>query len=98
MEVVYKNKNVYTEISGTIDEVGDSVAINRLRHQYAKDLMRAFAYFPGVKEKTMFGTDYAGERPPLNQFEPYVALVKSLFSKKEQENVFTKTAQKIFFD
>lgn len=96
-QIVNKNKNVYTEISGTIDEVGDDAAIKRLRDQYARDLGRVFAYFPSVKRKVMFGTDYVGEHPPLNQFDPYVNVAEKLFSLRERTQIFTKTAERLFF-
>lgn len=95
--VVSKNDNVYTEISGTIDEVGPAGKIKALVEQYADDLKRAFTYYPNVRKKTMFGTDYGGEDIPLNQFEPYIELVKEVFSSEEQENVFSGLAKKVFF-
>lgn len=94
--VVSKNKNVFTDVSGTIDDCSKS-EMSALLKQYIADLKRAFAYYPDVKRKTMFGTDYGGEHTPLNQIQPYIDLVKSVFSKKEQENVFHKLAEKVYF-
>ncbi len=95
--VVSKNENVYTEISGTIDKPDTNKDAENLLSQYAKDLQRVFNYFPNVKSKTMFGTDYGGEYTPLNQIEPYIELVERVFSKNEQENLFNKLAEGLFF-
>ena len=65
-------------------------------NQYIKDLQRIFNYFPNVKAKTMFGTDYSGEDTPLNEIEPYIKLVESIFTKEEQESVFYKLAEKVY--
>lgn len=95
--IVSKNKNVYTDISGTIDnDYSSSKEQKILFNQYLNDLRRVFAYFPDVKEKVMFGTDYAGEKTPLNEIELYISLVKKLFNKKEQDSVFYKLATKLF--
>ncbi|MEE9214298.1 MAG: amidohydrolase family protein [Thermodesulfobacteriota bacterium] len=95
--IVSKNENVYTEISGTIDKPDSNKESENLLNQYAKDLQRVFSYFPEVKAKTMFGTDYGGEHTPLNQVEPYIELVERVFLKSEQENVFHKLAEDLFF-
>ncbi len=96
--IVSKNKNVYTDISGTIDN--DSYSLGekkKLFNQYVKDLLRVFAYFPDVKKKVMFGTDYSGENTPLSEIKPYIKFVEHVFSKKEQNSVFYQLANKLFF-
>lgn len=95
--VVSKNKNVYTEISGTIDRPDTPGEAESLFGQYVADLNRAFAYFPDAKSKTMFGTDYCGEKTPLNQVEPYIHLVEKIWSKNECGKVFHELADKLFF-
>jgi len=90
--VVSKNKNVYTDISGTLDSPRKD-----LLNQYIKDLTRVFAYSPIVKEKIMFGTDYSGENTPLKEIDNYIKIVKRVFSPEEQKNVFYKLAEKLFF-
>ena len=95
--VVSKNKNVFTDISGTIDEIGPKKAIGVLFSQYVNDLKRAFAYFPDVKAKTMFGTDYSGEKTTLNQVGPYIRLVENVWSKNERGRIFHDLAEKLFF-
>lgn len=95
--VVSKNRNVYTEISGTLDARDTSAAMRTAISQYAKDLERVYAYFPDVRKKTMFGTDYSGEATPLNQFHAYVKLVETVFAKSERARVFYDLAQSLFF-
>lgn len=90
--VVSKRKNVYTDISGTIDS-----SDVRLLNQYCTDLIRAFTYFPDAKRKVMFGTDYCSEHISLNQFDPYVRVVERVFAPDEQESVFSATAERLFF-
>jgi len=95
--VVAKNSNVYTDISGTIDNTGDQEAVEPLTQQYIKDLQLVFNYYPGVKYKTMFGTDYLGEDTPLNQVEPYINVINSLMNPEQQLYAFQKLAQEIYF-
>lgn len=54
-------------------------------------------YFPNIKSKIMFGTDYGGEDTPLREINPYINLVKKVFSKKEQDSVFYQLAEKVYF-
>ena len=95
--IVSKNKNVFTEISGTLVECDSKKEAKNMLNQYSKDLERVFNYFSDIKSRIMFGTDYGGEDVPLNQIEPYVKLVKKLFNKKEQDSVFYKLAEKVYF-
>lgn len=94
---VSKNENVFTDISGTIDRPFEHQNGKDLLNQYIRDLNRAFAYFPNIKNKVLFGTDYGGESTPLNQIEPYIKLVHTVFSKKERDFVFFKLAERLFF-
>ncbi|MFH1030257.1 MAG: amidohydrolase family protein [bacterium] len=95
--IVSKNKNVYTDISGTIDETKTrKESRNRIKY-YAKDLERVFGYFPNIKSKVMSGTDFIGNDTPLNLVEPYMKVAEEVFSKKEQESVFYKLAEELFF-
>lgn len=96
--VVSKNPNVYVDISGTIDNHGSDKEVENLTKQYAGDLQRVYTYFPNIKNKTLFGTDYSGESTPLNQVEPYIKVVEKIFSKTEQEEVFSSLAKKLFFN
>jgi uncharacterized protein len=96
-EIAYKNKNVFTDISGTIEDSANLKNASDLLEQYIVDLRRVYAYYPDVKMKTMFGTDYCGENEPLNQVIPYIKLVERLFNEEERGNVFCDLAEKLFF-
>lgn len=95
--IAAKHDNVYTEISGTIVGFASEENNQKLLRQYADDLRRVYAYFPILKEKTMFGTDFSGEHTPLNQVTPYIELVERVFSEKEQPRVFHQLADELFF-
>lgn len=96
--IVSKNENVYTDISGTInDDLSQKEAVISFK-QYKNDLQRVFNYFPDIKNKIMFGTDYGTETASLNEVELYIKLVKKLFTKKEQELVFSGLAEKLFLE
>jgi len=95
--IVSKNDNVFTDISGTLDETNTKKEAKNMLNQYKQDLARIFNYFPNIKAKVMFGTDFGGENTPLALIDPYIELVKRLFSNKEQESVFYKLAEKVFF-
>jgi len=96
--VVSKNKNVFTDISGTIDASNFKKSAENLLNQYIADLQRVFFYFPDIKNKVMFGTDYIGEDTPLREVISYIKLAKKVFSKDEQGNVFHKLAESLFFE
>ncbi|MBD3360159.1 MAG: amidohydrolase family protein [Candidatus Buchananbacteria bacterium] len=95
--IVSKNDNVYTDISGTIDETSNQKEAVSLLSQYRNDLLRVLNYFPNIKSKIMFGTDYGGEGTPLYQIQPYINLVKQIFTAKEQRTVFYDLAEQIYF-
>jgi uncharacterized protein len=96
--VVSKNKNVYTDVSGTIDDWGISKKeLSNLTGQYIADLKRVFNYYSDIKSKVMFGSDYSGEDTDLKLVKPYIAVIKNIFNKKEQKNAFHGLAEKLFF-
>jgi len=94
--IVSKNDNVYTDISGTLDACASQEEMEDKLNQYSQDLKRVFSYFPDVKGKTMFGTDYSGEDTILNEVNPYIRLVEKIFTKEEQEQVFSKIAETLY--
>ncbi|MCX6760744.1 MAG: amidohydrolase family protein [Candidatus Nealsonbacteria bacterium] len=95
--VIYKNENVFTEISGTIERLSSKEDARDILNQYIKDLSRVFSYYPEVKKKVMFGTDYSGEDTSLCEVAPYIKLVERVFRKDEQKNVFYSLAENLFF-
>lgn len=96
--VVSKNVNVYVDISGTLDNVSSKKDMKLLFNEYKKDLIKISAYFPEIKNKIMFGTDYGGEDTPLDEIDLYIKLIKSIFSKEEQPYTFGGLAKKIFLE
>ncbi|MFC1625416.1 amidohydrolase family protein [Patescibacteria group bacterium] len=96
--VVSKNDNVYSDVSGTLDACGTTEEADNLIEQYVADLKRIIAYFPDLKNKLMFGSDFSGDDTPLNEIEPYIKTVEAVFDKETQEKVFHQTAEKLFFE
>ncbi|MBP9669491.1 MAG: amidohydrolase family protein [Candidatus Pacebacteria bacterium] len=94
--IMSKNKNVFADISGTIDAVGDTAARERLAQRYRDDMQRVVDYYPDISEKLLFGTDFSGEHTHLNEVSPYVELVESIWSREDQERIFSKTAEKLY--
>jgi uncharacterized protein len=95
--VINKNANVYADLSGTIDRPSSDEEGKRLVDYYVADLKRAFAYFPAIKAKVMFGTDYGGEHTALNQVEPYFDVIERVFEPADRTSVFGGLAEKLFF-
>jgi len=88
-EVVYKNENVYADLSGFF--LGRASGIDKnYREMMRRKLLECF-YFCGY-DKIMFGTDY-----PLVSHEFYIKFINSLgFSKKELNKIFFENAIKVF--
>ena len=95
--VVSQHPMVFTDISGTIDACDTQEEISALTHQYITDLKRAFSYFPSVKTKTMFATDYLGDNTVLNQVEPYIKVIKEVFPKTLHDHAFNGLAEELYF-
>lgn len=95
--IVARNPNVYTDISGTIDDCGSARDIKKLTKQYVNDLQRVLTYFPSVKMKILFGTDFVADHLSLNKVQPYCKVIMSLLNKKEQENAFHGLAEQLYF-
>lgn len=86
-EVLYKNPNVYADISGIV--VGDELnsPYGALTRQKIKELV---AYVGS--NKLLYGTDW-----PLCSMSPYLKFAKLLFSTKEdRDKLFYKNAVKLF--
>ncbi len=94
--IVAKNKNVYVDISGTVIDCGSQELNNALLKRYVEDLSRVFDYFPIVRSKTMFGTDYAGEKVELRLFKEYVEVAEQLFAGEERERMLRGLAKELF--
>lgn len=86
-EVLYKNRNVYADISGIF--VGDELntPYGALTRQKIKELV---AYVGS--NKLLYGTDW-----PLCPMSPYIKFAKSLFSTKEdRDKLFYKNTAEVF--
>lgn len=95
--LVSQHTHVYTDISGTIDDCGSEPEIKSLNQQYIADLRRAFQYYPQVKKKTLFATDFLGEYTPLNQVQPYIEVINKTIDQELQDHAFFKLAQQVYF-
>ncbi|MCY9761679.1 amidohydrolase [Paenibacillus alvei] len=90
-EVVYKNRNVYADLSGLL--VGDSRRFARLDEEsplFFQHLRHAIVYCDHY-DKLLFGTDW-----PLAPIGTYIEFVKSIIPEKYQENVFYHNALRVF--
>lgn len=88
-EVVYKNSNMYADLSGLI--VGTEAEINRHRKtRFLNHLLHALDYCDHY-EKLMFGTDW-----PLISTETYIKFVKEIIPVTYHQDVFFDTALKVF--
>jgi predicted TIM-barrel fold metal-dependent hydrolase len=94
--IVSKNKNVYTDISGTITDDITEEESQRLFNQYKSDLLRVLNYFPEIKNKIMFGTDYGSEDVTSREAELFLRLVDDIFDESHRDNVLSGLAQKLF--
>jgi len=85
-EVIYKNKNVYGDLSGFFLDFDDERYIDFVR----KKINEFIAYASG--DKLLFGTDF-----PLADASRYVEFVKSLeIDKDVLDKIFYKNAEKLF--
>lgn len=89
-EVVYKNRNMYADLSGLI--VGDDKTIERLKNSpvFFSHLRHGITYC-GDYTKFLFGTDW-----PLVPIAPYIEFVKDLIPEEYHKDVFYNTALRVF--
>jgi predicted TIM-barrel fold metal-dependent hydrolase len=87
MEVVYKNKNVYTDISGLV--LGDFN--DRFESYMHKQLQEMLVY--GVEpDKVLFGTDW-----PISSMESYLQFMEELkIPPKDKKKIMYENAAKLF--
>ncbi|WP_445493004.1 amidohydrolase family protein [Niallia sp. 03133] len=88
-EVIYKNSNVYADLSGLIvgakkelDQAQEGIFLNHLKHA----LVYSNSY-----HKLLFGTDW-----PLAPLKEYKNFVMNLIPEQYHEDVFYRTALKVF--
>ncbi|MCT8137932.1 amidohydrolase family protein [Anaerobacillus sp. CMMVII] len=89
-EVVYKNSNMYADLSGLI--VGDRQEVKRISNTpHFYDHLRHAITFCDHYEKLLFGTDW-----PLVQVQPYIEFIKTFIPDQYVEDVFYNNALKVF--
>ncbi|SER76700.1 amidohydrolase family protein [Salisediminibacterium halotolerans] len=89
-EVVYKNGNVYADLSGLI--VGDAREVARLNKKaHFFDHFAHALSFCDRYDKLMFGTDW-----PLVPMKPYIDFIQSHLPSEAQDDVFYRTALSVF--
>lgn len=89
-EVIYKNRNVYADISGLI--VGDKKQVSYMMKQklFMNHIKRALVYANDYK-KILYGSDW-----PLVDTKAYIGFVKKLIPKKHYKDVFYNNAKRVF--
>ncbi|MCR8842141.1 amidohydrolase [Paenibacillus sp. SC116] len=89
-EVVYKNRNVFADLSGLM--VGDAAECARLKDSplFFSHLRHAVTYCDHY-EKMLFGTDW-----PLAPIQPYLQFVQELIPAAYHKAVFYETALQVF--
>ncbi len=85
-EVCFKNENVYADLSGFVYGL-----FKEADRRVFRGLVKQFIQYAGGTEKLLFGTDW-----PVSDQKSYVGVVKSIFSQKEKEKIFSKNAIKVF--
>jgi predicted TIM-barrel fold metal-dependent hydrolase len=83
-EIVYKNHNVYADLSGLV--TGDLKKITNFSIRRVKEALEYCGY-----DKVMYGSDW-----PLAPMDKYIALIKKIVPKKEHNKVFYENAKKVF--
>jgi len=96
--MIANHDNVYADISAIMVKFSTSKETKKIQKQCYHDLERSFAYYPIIKEKIMFGTDFAGSESALSLVKPYIKLIKKFLNKNQQENAFHKLAEKLYFN
>jgi predicted TIM-barrel fold metal-dependent hydrolase len=87
MEVVYKNKNVYTDISGLV--LGDfSDRFEQFMHKQIQEML-----LYGVEpEKVLYGTDW-----PISQMDSYLDFMEELrMPEKDRRKIMYENAARLF--
>jgi uncharacterized protein len=87
-EIIYKNDNVYADISGLILAEEHTSKLER----YMVNNVREIVTYAGERDKLLYGTDW-----PLVRMKPYLDFVKSLrLGRKELEMLMWQNTARIF--
>lgn len=89
-EIIYKNDNVFADLSGLI--VGDDAEVDRImsKPHYFDHFYHALAYCDRY-DKLLFGSDW-----PLVPLQPYITFIKSVIPEEHWEKVFYQNAKRLF--
>ena len=89
-EVIYKNKNVFADISGTLSL---SRRFEKEENNNLKEEILKLVYYIGSPRKLIFGSDF-----PLYRQEQYIEFLDDfqVFSKLDMDYIKYKNAEKIF--
>lgn len=82
-EVVYKNNNVYTDLSGLV--IGNKLS------SFTKTKVREALDYIDNYDKIIYGSDW-----PLVNMKNYIKIIKDIIPKKYQRKVFYENAEKLF--
>lgn len=87
MEVVYKNKNVYTDISGLV--LGN---FSDRFERYMRKQLEEMLLFGVEPDKVLFGTDW-----PISSMETYLEFMEELAAPvKEKQKILYQNAERLF--
>jgi|688.fasta_scaffold386106_2 predicted TIM-barrel fold metal-dependent hydrolase len=89
-EVVYKNDNVYVDVSGLLLGDVSEVKPEELEELVIKPLRWVYAYVENPK-KFLFGSDW-----PLVKIRPYIELMKRTIPEKDWKGFFSDNAREVF--
>lgn len=88
-ELLYKNQNVYADISGLIVP---GMKLNSAYGRLMKQRIQELVIYSGSAQKLLYGTDW-----PLAGMKDYIKFTKQLgFSNRELEHIFYKNALQLF--
>lgn len=89
-ELIAKNENVYTDLSGLI--AGNRAEVEKIKNKrlYVEYIQQALV-FADSYEKVLFGTDW-----PLVPIGPYISFIKQIVPEEHHEDVFYRNALRVF--
>lgn len=82
-EVVYKNKNVYADLSGLF--------VGKMGSEFTKKKVLEALDYINDYNKILYGSDW-----PLVRIKDYIKIIKNMVPKKYQKKVFYDNAKKLF--
>lgn len=86
-EIIYKNPNVWADISGLV--LGD---IESSFEEWIREQVKEIIGYAGDPDKLLFGTDW-----PIVNIGPYIKLIQSLdLEEEDRERIFWKNTVQVF--